>query len=72
MAENESDIRITTETPYLALAGELWGVFCEDFGEKWLRYNDIALQYVLLQLWQRMKPLDFVNRILVSASGYMW
>ena len=30
---NESDIRLTTDTPYLALTGELWGVYCEDFGE---------------------------------------
>ena len=35
MAESELDIRITTDTPYLALTGELWGVYCEDFGEKW-------------------------------------
>ena len=43
MVERESDIRITTDTPYLALTGELWGVFCEDFGENWPRYNGIAL-----------------------------
>ena len=29
VAESESDIRITTDTPYLALTGELWGVYCE-------------------------------------------
>ena len=33
MAESESDIRITTDTPHLAHMGELWGVCCEDFGE---------------------------------------
>ena len=33
MAESESDIRTTTDTPYLALTGELWSVYCED-GEK--------------------------------------
>ena len=33
VTESESDIRITTDTPYLALMGELWGVYCEDFGE---------------------------------------
>ena len=31
MAENESDISITADTLYLALTGELWGVYCEDF-----------------------------------------
>ena len=30
-------------TPYLALTGELWGVFCENFGENWSRYNVTAL-----------------------------
>ena len=33
----------TKETPYLALMGELWGVFCEGFGENWPCYNDTAL-----------------------------
>ena len=30
--ESESDIRITTVTSYLALTGELWGVYYEEFG----------------------------------------
>ena len=46
MAESESDIRITTDTPYLALTGELWGVYCEDFGHNWTRYDGTAL-YVI-------------------------
>ena len=28
--------------------GELWGAICENFGENWPRYNDTALQAVLL------------------------
>ena len=43
VAESETDFRITAHTAYLALRGELWGVFCEDFGEKWPRYNSTAL-----------------------------
>ena len=43
MAERKSNIRLTKETTYLALMGELWGVFCEDFGENRLRYNGTAL-----------------------------
>ena len=27
-AEHESDLELTTDTPYLALTGELWGVCC--------------------------------------------
>ena len=44
MAESESDYRITTDTPYLALTGELWGVYCKDYGEHLPRYyNGTAL-----------------------------
>ena len=28
-----------------AKPGELWGVYCEDFGEKWLRFNDNAMYF---------------------------
>ena len=48
VVESESDIRITTDTPYRTLTGELWRCFCEDFGESWLRYNGTALYCVLL------------------------
>ena len=43
VSESESDIRITTETPYLTLTGELWGVYCEDLGENLPLYNGTAL-----------------------------
>ena len=42
MAERKSNIRLTKDTPYLALTGELWGVFWEDFEENWPRYNSTA------------------------------
>ena len=42
-AERKSDSKLTTDTPYLTLTGELWGVLCEDSGEDWPRYNGIAL-----------------------------
>ena len=29
--------------PYLALTGELWGVFCKNLGENWSGYNDTAV-----------------------------
>ena len=35
-----------TDTPHLALAGELWGVCCEEIGENWSRYNGTALYWV--------------------------
>ena len=38
-AKHESDFKITKDTPYLTLMGELWGVCCEDFAENLSRYN---------------------------------
>ena len=42
-AEYKSEFEHTKDTPYLGLTGELWGVFCKDFGENWLRYNSTGL-----------------------------
>ena len=33
-ADQESDLKLTTYTPYLALTGELWGICCEEIKEK--------------------------------------
>ena len=41
----EADAGSTNNTPYLALTGELWGVFCEYLWEMWPRYNGTALYY---------------------------
>ena len=43
MAEKKSDFRLTKYTPYIALVGELWGVYCDDLGGNWPRYNGITL-----------------------------
>ena len=43
MAEHKSNIRLTKDTPYLALTVEMWGIFCEDLEENWPRYNGTAL-----------------------------
>ena len=37
-AEYQSDAESTKDTPYLALTGELWGVFCEYLWENWPHY----------------------------------
>ena len=42
-AEYESNLKLTTDTPCLALTGELWAVSCEAIGQVWPRYNGIAL-----------------------------
>ena len=46
-AEYQSDAESTKDTPYLALTGELWDVFCEYFFLDWSRYNGTALYQVL-------------------------
>ena len=38
MAEYISEFEHTKDTPYLALVGELWDVFYEDFEEHWPHY----------------------------------
>ena len=48
-------------TPYLALTGELWGVYCEDFGENWPHHNSTPLYYVMIYWTMRWKHwTDFV------------
>ena len=41
--EHKSDLKLKTDTPYLALMGELWGVYYENFEEKWPCYNGTTL-----------------------------
>ena len=38
-----SGFELTKDTPYLALAGELWDVFCEYFDEKRSCYKGVLL-----------------------------
>ena len=47
MAERKSNIRLTKNTPYLALTSELCDVFCEDFGENRPRYNGTTHIFVI-------------------------
>ena len=49
-AELKSDFKLTTGTPYLALMGELWGVYCEDFVESWPRNNGTALYTMKIKI----------------------
>ena len=50
VAESELNIRITTDTTYLTLTDELWGVYCEDFGENWAHYNGTTLYVSLVSI----------------------
>ena len=44
--ERKSNLKLSRDTPYLALTGELWGVCSEHFKENSLRYNGTALYRV--------------------------
>ena len=43
LRQNIKQFELTKDNPYLALTGELWGVFCEDFGKNWTHYNITSL-----------------------------
>ena len=45
VAEYQSDLTLTTASPYLALSGEAWGVCCEDLG-KYLPCSNSTILYV--------------------------
>ena len=53
--ESRSDFKLITDTPYLALTGELWGVYYENYEENWPRYNGTALYlvFVLITIQER-------------------
>ena len=42
----------TKDTPYVALTGELWGVYRELYEEKWPRYIESALYYKCTHLFK--------------------
>ena len=43
-------VNLQKTPPYLALAGELWGVFCDNFQENWPRYNGTTLNSSLMMI----------------------
>ena len=57
-AEYQSNAESTKDTPYFALKGELWGVFCEYFWESWWRYNRTALHYWTQLYWRASDSCD--------------
>ena len=40
--------KLTTDTPYLTITGELWSVSCDDFfGENWPHFNDTVYLWLM-------------------------
>ena len=43
-AEHKSETELTKDTPYLSLKGELLGVYCDDFGRKFIVFYNNKIQ----------------------------
>ena len=51
--------------PYLAFTGELWGVYYDEFGEKWPCYNGTALYHEMLSTyWGPNNSRHFADDVL--------
>ena len=59
-AASKSDLKHTTDTPYLPLTGELWGDYCEELGENWQRFKGTALY--------KQDPLSIVGCRVVAPN----
>ena len=49
--KHRAEFVLSSDTPYLTLTGELWSVYCEDFGENWLHFNGMALYVFSLYMY---------------------
>ena len=75
LKHNIYDLTLTKYTLYHALTGEIWGVYHEDFGENWPRYNGNTLYmhiqtpvwywYIIIQVYER-------GRYLQNLRTYIW
>ena len=50
-SEYQPDGGPTKDTPYLAIRGELWGLYCEYLWENWPPYNGTGLFGVTGSKW---------------------
>ena len=59
--ERKSDFKLTKDTPYIDLTGELWAVHCEELWENWLRFNGTALYWLQLCNYRSDESIVFWN-----------
>ena len=69
MVKFRSDLAFTNDTPYLALTGEIWGVFNEFFSENWPRYIESVLYTSLVQL---VTYFCYVNSSIEGRNGALY
>ena len=75
LQECVSDFRITKDTPYHSLMGDLWGVFCADLGENWPHYNGTLLTvYVKVPFPCSVLTLtfDWLNTVKYRSVSHVW
>ena len=70
VAESESGFRITTDTPYLALTGELWGVFCEDFAENRVITTPHSILWIIGISTTGLANLTCIQHVMVVPQQY--
>ena len=69
--ESRSGFKLITDTPYLALTGELWGVYYESYEENWPRCNGTALYFqvsVVFSTWGTLVNLAEGRRTWQSSN----
>ena len=59
--KRKSDFKLTTDTPYLALPGELWGAYYENLEENWQLYNGTALYLEENRPWYNDTALHYMS-----------
>ena len=84
--EHKSDFKSITDTPNLALSGELWGVYYENFEEYWphynstAQYNGTAMKYIrvlasrvhasVISYWLHCASL--LESLPIHSEDYLW
>ena len=56
-AEYKSDLKLTNDTPYLTLTGELWGVCCDDLYLKGTALYKLEYFVNDIQSWTHLPPV---------------
>ena len=68
--ERKSDFKLITDTPYLALTDELWGVNYENVEENWPRYNGTAL-YLYNARFSAPWTIGWYPNPTITSYGYV-
>ena len=64
------DLNFATDSPLLTLTGELWGVYCESFGENWLHFNGTTL-YLIKFVMQKYQN-DILIGTMIPRLDYVY